>query len=60
MSNATNIVPAREAIDELKAMAAECERKAEGEPEPAATKLKDEAKLYRGWAAALQSGKWKS
>ena len=54
------IVPAGATIAELKKKAADCEQRAEQEAEPEATKLKEEALLYREWIAALQSGKWHS
>jgi hypothetical protein len=53
-------VPAQPALDELEQLAAECERKAQHEPEPAATELREKAKLYRAWIAALSSGQWTS
>jgi len=48
-------VPADSSIAELERKAAECEQKAEQEKEPLASQLKEEARLYRGWIAALKS-----
>lgn len=53
-------VPADSSIAELKRKAAECEQKAEHEKEPLASQLKEEARMYRGWIAALKSKKWTS
>jgi hypothetical protein len=50
------LVPAGTTIEK----AAACEEKAEGEAEPEATKLKEEALLYSEWIAALSSGRWHS
>jgi hypothetical protein len=47
-------------IEELQEKAAACEEKAKGEPEPEATKLREEALLYREWIAVLSSGRWHS
>ena len=54
------LVPARATIEELQKKAAPCEEKSKCEPEPEATKLRDEALLYREWIAALSSGRWHS
>jgi hypothetical protein len=39
-------------------MATDCEEKAKKEVEPEATKLREEALIYREWSTALRSGKW--
>lgn len=52
------LVPAGATIEELQKKAAACGEKAKGEPEPEATKLREEALLYREWIAALSSGRW--
>lgn len=54
------IIPADATIAELKKKAADCDRKAKQETEPEATKLREEALLYREWIAALRSGTWHS
>jgi len=53
-------VPANISIAELEKKAAKCEQKAEREKEPLASGLKEEAKLYRAWIAALKGGRWTS
>jgi hypothetical protein len=45
-------------IAELEKMATDCEEKAKKEVEPEATKLREEALIYREWITALRSGKW--
>ena len=54
------LVPAGATIEELQKKAAACEEKAEAEPEPEATQLREEAALYREWIAALNSRRWHS
>jgi len=54
------LVPASATIEELQKKAAACEEKAKCEPEPEATKLREEALLYREWIAALSSRRWHS
>jgi len=54
------LVPAGATIAELQKKAAACEEKSKCEPEPEATKLREEALLYREWIAALSSGRWHS
>jgi hypothetical protein len=54
------IVPAGATIAELKKKVADCERRAQQAAEPEATKLEEEALLYREWIAALRSAKWHS
>ena len=51
------LVPAGATIEELQKKAAACEEKSICEPEPEATKLREEARLYREWIAALSSGR---
>ena len=45
-------------VAELERKAADAEGKANNEPEPLAAELREEAKLYREWAASLRSGRW--
>jgi len=45
-------------VAELEKMATDCEEKAKKEVEPEATKLREEALIYREWITALRSGKW--
>ena len=54
------LIPAGATIAELEKKAADCEEKAKQEAEPEATKLREEALLYREWISALNSGKWHS
>jgi len=51
------LVPAGATIAELEKMATDCEEKAKKEVEPEATKLREEALIYREWITALRSGK---
>ena len=55
---AMKLVPAGATIAELEKKAVDCEEKAKKEPEPKATRLREEALLYREWIATLRSGKW--
>jgi hypothetical protein len=55
---AMKLVPAGATIAELEQKAMDCEEKAKKEAEPGATKLREQALLYREWIAALRSGKW--
>jgi hypothetical protein len=55
-----NFIPAKETIEELQAKAAEYERQAKEEQEPAATSMRNEAALLREWINALESGHWAS
>jgi hypothetical protein len=52
------LVPADSTIADLEEKATECEERAQKESEPEATKLREEALLYREWITALRSGKW--
>ena len=54
------IIPAGATIAELKSKLADCEQKAKQAVGHEATKLKEEAQLYREWIALLRSGKWHS
>jgi hypothetical protein len=54
------IIPAYDTIAELEKKGCEYEEKAELEPDPIATRLRETAKLCRDWIAALKSGKWTS
>jgi hypothetical protein len=54
------LAPAGATIEELQKKVTACEEKAKCEPEPEATKLREEALLYRGWIAALSSRRWHS
>ena len=55
---AMKLIPPDATIAELEKKATDCEEKAKVEVEPEATKLREEALLYREWIAALSSGKW--
>jgi len=57
---AMKLIPAGATIAKLEKKAADCEEKAKQEAEPEATKLREEALLYREWISALNSGKWHS
>jgi len=57
---AMKLIPAGATIAELQKKAGDCEEKAKQKAEPEATKLMEEALLYREWIAALSSGKWHS
>lgn len=57
---AMKLVPPGATIEELQKKAVACEEKAKSEAEPEATKLKEEALLYREWIAALSSRRWHS
>ena len=50
-----NLIPPGTTIAQLEKKAADCEEKAKGEAEPGATKLREEALLYREWIAILRS-----
>ncbi len=52
------IVPPENVLAELEKKAAEYESKAMQEPEPEATRAREQAKLCREWIAALKSGMW--
>ena len=45
-------------VAELGRKAADAEEKATSESQPRAAELREEAKLYREWAATLRSGRW--
>jgi len=45
-------------IAELEMKASDCEQRAERAKGPLAAELREEAKLYREWIAALRSGRW--
>jgi hypothetical protein len=55
-----HFLPRDATVAELEEKAADCEKKAANEPEPRATELREEAKLYREWATSLLSGRWTS
>ena len=52
------IVPSENTLAELERKAAEYESSAMQEPEPEATRAREQAKLCRDWIAALKSGMW--
>lgn len=54
---AVKLIPADATIAEQRRRATDCEEKAKRKPEPEASKLREEALLYREWIAALRSGK---
>ena len=51
-----HFIPRDATVAELERKAADAEEKASNESEPRATELREEAKLYRAWAASLRSG----
>ena len=55
-----HFIPRDATVDELEQKAVEREQQATAEQEPRAGELRDEAKLYREWAAALRRGHWTS
>jgi hypothetical protein len=55
-----HFIPRDATVAELERKAAECDKKAETEPEPRATQLREEAKLYREWVTSLRSERWTS
>jgi len=55
-----HFVPPHATIAELEKKAADCEQRAAKAEEPHAAELRQEAKLYREWIAALRSGHWTS
>ncbi len=57
---ASRFVSADATIAELEKRAAECEQRAAKEEGERAADLRREAKLCRGWIAALRSGRWSS
>ena len=54
------LIPAGATIAELEKKATDLEERARKEAEPEATKLREEALLYREWIATLRSGNWES
>jgi hypothetical protein len=58
MKPAMKIVPPENTLAELERKAAEYEAKAIQEPEPEATRLREQAKVCRQWITALKSGGW--
>lgn len=60
----SQVVSAEETIAELEKRARECEREYEqrsmAEPDRIATALRQDAKEYRAWIAALKNGHWQS
>lgn len=50
----------RDALAELERKAAHAEQESAKQPEPRATELREEAKLYREWVAQLKSQRWTS
>jgi hypothetical protein len=57
---AQHLIPRDATIAELERKAADAEEKSAKEPEPRATELREEAKLYREWVASLRSALWTS
>lgn len=55
---AVKLIPAGATITELENKVTACEEKAKKAAEPEATKLREEALLYREWVIALRSGNW--
>ena len=58
MESFMNIVPAENTVAELERQAAGYESKAMREPDPEATRTREQAKRCREWIAALESGMW--
>ena len=58
MKESSGLVSSKATVAALLKQAVEYERQAEHEPEPAATRLKEQAKQCRDWARALKSGLW--
>jgi hypothetical protein len=54
----SDFIPPDATIAELERKAADCEQKAAKTEDPQAAELREEAKLYREWVAALRSGRW--
>jgi hypothetical protein len=55
-----HFIPQDATVTDLERKAADAEEKATNESEPRAAALREEAKLYREWAASLRSGRWTS
>jgi len=53
---AQHLIPRDTTIAEPERKAADAQETSAKEPEPRATELREEAKLYREWAASLRSG----
>jgi hypothetical protein len=53
-----HFIPREATVAELERKAADAEEESTNESEPHATELREEAKLYREWAASLRSGRW--
>ena len=55
-----HFIPPDATASELERKAADAEGQANNELEPLAAELREQAKLYREWAASLRSGRWTS
>jgi hypothetical protein len=55
-----HFIPRDMTVADLERKAADAEEKATKQPEPGAAELREQAKLYREWAASLRSGRWTS
>jgi hypothetical protein len=55
-----HFIPPDATVAELEQKAADADGKANSEPEARAAELREQAKLYREWAASLRSGRWTS
>ena len=55
-----HFIPRDTTVAELERKAADAEERATKESESRAAELREEAKLYREWAASLWSGRWTS
>lgn len=53
-----DFIPTNAVLAELEKKAADCEQRAEKEPEPQATTLREEAKRNRDWIRSIRSGAW--
>lgn len=54
------VIPAHDTIAELEQKAREYEEQSEGECAAIATRLREEAELFREWISALKARKWTS
>jgi hypothetical protein len=55
-----HFIPRDPTVADLERKAANAEEQSAKQPEPRATELLEETKLYREWAASLRSGLWTS
>jgi hypothetical protein len=55
-----NFVPKNASVTDLERQAKECEERTTKEPEPVASKLREQARICREWAARLRKRFWSS